>query len=83
MGLPSLILMTATNQSEVVKGLHLKKMAFSLGWWDVVHQDEISQSIRSVLKGMTQRVEMSHLSRQLVDGLGSERVLDFFQLHND
>ncbi len=75
MGLPGLILVTAENQRGVAAGLHERGAALSLGWWEEVFEQEISELLGMLMENVTKRTEMTQTGRQLVDGRGLERIL--------
>jgi UDP-2,4-diacetamido-2,4,6-trideoxy-beta-L-altropyranose hydrolase len=79
MGLPSIIFVLAGNQHEIAKGLHSVGSAINLGWYDQVTNDEIVHSIVSLLNSIQLRSHMSEVGRRLVNGEGTEKVLNALQ----
>ncbi len=82
MGLPNLVLVLANNQTGVAAELDEKGIARSLGRWEQVQDEEICQTLHSLLEDRKRRKEMSHRGRCLVDGKGAERVVAWLTKEN-
>ena len=79
MGLPSLLLVLAENQSKGADRLHAYGAALNLGHHSTVATQMISNSISELLRSKKQRVQLSCRGRELVDGAGASRVLGAMQ----
>jgi len=75
MGLPYLVLELADNQRAVAAGLDAAGVALRLGWHEQVSSQAIAGALVRLLMVKEVRAAMSHRGRQLVDGLGGERVV--------
>jgi UDP-2,4-diacetamido-2,4,6-trideoxy-beta-L-altropyranose hydrolase len=75
MGLPSLLLIQADNQSATVEGLTALGVAQSLGRSDHLSSDDIARHLRDVLETLEARAVMARRGPQIVDGDGVARVL--------
>ncbi len=75
MGLPSIVLVLADNQKEIVNKLSKLSAALNLGWHKDADCKKIEREISYLLYKTALRVEMTQLVRELVDGKGCIRVL--------
>jgi UDP-2,4-diacetamido-2,4,6-trideoxy-beta-L-altropyranose hydrolase len=75
MGLPSAIVTIADNQSAIAQQLGKMGLTLSLGWYEQQIVKKLSTVIADFLYALEQRRQMSEKGRNLVDGLGSERVV--------
>jgi UDP-2,4-diacetamido-2,4,6-trideoxy-beta-L-altropyranose hydrolase len=48
----------------------------SLGWYQQLSVNQLTTEIAKLLSDQKQRQQMSEKGKQLVDGLGSQRVID-------
>jgi UDP-2,4-diacetamido-2,4,6-trideoxy-beta-L-altropyranose hydrolase len=76
MGLPSVIITVAENQSAIAQQLGKMGITVSLGWYHYLTINQLSATIAKLLSDHRQRQQMSEKGRKLVDGLGSQRVID-------
>lgn len=76
MGLPSLLLVLADNQSSTAEGLNRAGVAKNLGRGSLISEDKITVSLMDLVGSSARRREMSEAGRQLVDGQGASRVVD-------
>lgn len=75
MGLPALVIILAKNQQAVAKGLEERGAVINLGWHHNLSPVRIAQALENSLLNAAKRKKMSEISRELVDGKGTERVL--------
>ena len=75
MGLPSLTLLTHDNHRVVVPGLARAGAVQNLGWITEITEEELTRRVCMVLEDWGLRCSMSVRGRELVDGLGVERVV--------
>jgi UDP-2,4-diacetamido-2,4,6-trideoxy-beta-L-altropyranose hydrolase len=75
MGLPSIALVLAENQWPLSEGLDAMGVVINLGWGGDISPHDIAQALTRLLVAEDRRREMANRGRQLVDGLGSGRVL--------
>jgi len=81
LGTPRLVVALAPNQEPVATALNELGAAINLGTYDSVTSSQIAHALRRLLEGATERQEMSHRARGLIDGEGADRVL--MQLKGD
>jgi len=75
MGVPCIVLVLAENQTKVAEGLDQAGIVINLGWFDRISESEIAGAVTSLLSANECRHRMSQEGQNLVDGLGSVRVL--------
>jgi UDP-2,4-diacetamido-2,4,6-trideoxy-beta-L-altropyranose hydrolase len=75
MGLPMLIIVVANNQESNAAMMHDLGVAENLGWYKNVSEELLVQSITSLLTSPQQRLKLSSKGREMIDGLGTERVI--------
>ena len=51
-------------------------VTISLGWYQQLTVDQLTTAVSELLSAQKQRQQMSEKGRQLVDGLGSQRVIN-------
>ena len=76
MGLPSVIITVAENQSAIAQQLGKMGVTISLGWYQQLTVNQLTTAILSLLSAQQKRQQMSEKGRQLVDGLGSQRIIE-------
>jgi RimJ/RimL family protein N-acetyltransferase len=74
MALPTLTVILADNQEPIATRLAEMGVTKNLGWHTALTTEKIGAVLSSLLDNQTVRQEMSHRGRNLVDGLGSQRV---------
>jgi UDP-2,4-diacetamido-2,4,6-trideoxy-beta-L-altropyranose hydrolase len=77
MGLPSLVIILADNQRLNAKDLAARGVALNLGWHESVSINEITQTLTQLLRSPEIRAAMSLRGKELVDGQGVARVLNY------
>ncbi len=75
LGVPAIVIATATNQIEVAKGLQQAGCAVNLGWHDDICSHSIADAIRNLADDFGRRELISSNQQKLVDGKGTRRVL--------
>jgi UDP-2,4-diacetamido-2,4,6-trideoxy-beta-L-altropyranose hydrolase len=75
MGLPSLIVIIASNQIRVAEKLAEIGAAVNLGWNHNLAGGGIQKTVEDLRVNCKTRESLSQISRQLVDGLGTARVI--------
>ncbi|HUK47082.1 MAG TPA: UDP-2,4-diacetamido-2,4,6-trideoxy-beta-L-altropyranose hydrolase [Terriglobales bacterium] len=78
-GVPMVLLDVAPNQTPVAKELHRQGCAVHLGTANQVEPAEIASAIETLLSSQNIRESLSQRCRQLVDGLGAQRVVAAMQ----
>ena len=76
MGLPAVVLVLAENQQGIADGLDRAGGVFNLGWYTEVSIAQLASILGGLLKNPGSRRQMSQRGRELVDGLGAERVVE-------
>lgn len=76
MGLPSLVMVVADNQSNVVKGLRDHRLAIDIGCNKDIRSEDITKSLNELINNHMKRREISEIGRRCVDGSGSARVVN-------
>jgi UDP-2,4-diacetamido-2,4,6-trideoxy-beta-L-altropyranose hydrolase len=79
MGLPSVIITVAENQSAIAQQLGKMGITISLGWHQQLTVHQLTTAVSELLSAQKQRQQMSEKGRQLVDGLGSQRVIEMMR----
>jgi UDP-2,4-diacetamido-2,4,6-trideoxy-beta-L-altropyranose hydrolase len=74
LGVPSLLMVLADNQFRNAKALDRFGIATSLGWHENLRPEEIAMAVAAHLADTEKLARMSERGRQLVDGMGAERV---------
>jgi UDP-2,4-diacetamido-2,4,6-trideoxy-beta-L-altropyranose hydrolase len=75
MGLPSLVQTLADNQRDIAAKIHEVGIGRSLGWHAAIPSDAIAMELSELLLDQSVRERMSRCGRDLVDGLGAQRVV--------
>jgi UDP-2,4-diacetamido-2,4,6-trideoxy-beta-L-altropyranose hydrolase len=75
MGLPTVIIVLSENQWSIGEGLHQAGISWNLGRYESVTEDQICQTLLSLISNEERRIEMSKQGRSLIDGRGPERVV--------
>jgi len=75
-GLPTIVGISASNQSGNVRGMCAAGAVVSVGSWKRAGVGRIAAAIESVARDADRRRRLSRAGRALVDGRGAERVLD-------
>jgi len=76
MGLPTMVLELAENQQGIAAGLDKAGVALNLGWHTKVSIAQIANRLSRLLKDCSLRLQMSQQGRILVDGMGSDKVVE-------
>jgi len=82
MGVPAFLIILASNQRPIAECLDTLGVVVNLGWFKDVAPTEMTQVMTQLLRAPRTRAEMSKHGRQLVDGMGSERVISALQRRN-
>lgn len=75
MGVPSVVVVLAENQSLIAKGLHAAGSSISLGWHGSLQEGLLQGIIENLINDQSLRMGMSRKARVLVDGNGAARVV--------
>lgn len=75
LGLPSILVDVADNQTPIAIEMERRGCALYAGSGNAVSPNELANMIENLLASSEVRESMSHHSRELVDGLGAERVV--------
>ena len=75
MGLPSIVIVIAANQTVVAAALDREGVTVNLGEHAQVSVEQIAAALQSVLADSGRRARMSRRGRVLVDGLGVDKVI--------
>jgi UDP-2,4-diacetamido-2,4,6-trideoxy-beta-L-altropyranose hydrolase len=76
LGLPAIVIVVAENQRFIAGHLADIGAAVNAGAAESIDCQSLAQMAADLLKNRDRRLEMSQLARQLVDGKGSERVIE-------
>ena len=79
MGLPTVVLVLAENQQGIAAGLGEAGVVLNLGWYAEASIAQVANTLAGLLEDRGLRRQMSQQGRELVDGLGSERVGEFLR----
>lgn len=75
MGLPSIVIVLAENQSMLGQGVHSAGLALNLGWYHNITASRMAKSLIPLLANASERKAMSQRGQTLIDGDGTDRVL--------
>jgi spore coat polysaccharide biosynthesis predicted glycosyltransferase SpsG len=75
LGLPAVLLDLANNQTPIAIEMHRRGCALHVGRATDLSQKELTAPVRDLLTSKELRTSFSSRCRQLVDGLGADRVL--------
>jgi len=75
MGLPSVIITVAENQSAIAQQLGKMGVTLRLGWYHELTVDQLTATISELLSAQKQRQKMSEKGSELVDGVGTQRII--------
>lgn len=75
MGVPMAAVILAENQRSLVEKLAQAGVAMNLGWYHALTENAIREAVGELAGATDRRKQMSIKGRQLVDGLGCERIL--------
>jgi UDP-2,4-diacetamido-2,4,6-trideoxy-beta-L-altropyranose hydrolase len=75
MGVPSLLVVLSENQRRLAEGLD-GKCSVNLGHEKYLERDKVAQAVEELICDRAKRKRMSHKGRELVDGLGADRVVN-------
>jgi len=76
MGLPSCIIIIADNQRQVGVALQQQGAAVNIGWFASADQEKLGQTLAELIRDKIRRNEISRRGQGIVDGKGSERVVE-------
>lgn len=74
MGLPSLLVIIAENQRGIAESLSQSGVAVNAGRSRELHGESLAGQLQALIESSSRREFMCNAARELVDGLGSERV---------
>ena len=76
MGLPALLIPLAANQEPLASGMDEAGAALDLGDWRMLSPETIGRELDRLAEDEQRRRTMSERGQALVDGLGSQRVVE-------
>jgi len=79
MGLPSIVVVLAENQSRIAESLQSKGIALNLGWHSSVRVSDMANAILQITSTPQLREKMRERGRLLVDGQGARRAVAFLR----
>lgn len=80
LGVPAILVVVAENQKFIARQLAQMGAAVNAGPAELIDCSALAQVTAELLENRDRRLNMSQSARQLVDGKGSERVLEMMQL---
>jgi len=81
MQLPAVLIATEHHQMPVIVALDEGGVALALGESENVSTEEVAAAIDGLVRDKRKRADMGRRGRQVVDGLGSERVAELLWTH--
>jgi len=75
MGVPTILVTVADNQRSNARACERLKFALNLGDLAHVSPVQLAAAVRELMTDPERRIRMTHSARNLVDGLGAERVV--------
>ena len=82
MGLPTAVLVLAENQKGIAAGLAEAGVVLNLGWYMEVSIAQVANTLLGLLEDPGLCRQMSQRGRELVDGLGTERVVKTLRMQS-
>jgi len=82
LGLPAIVIVVAENQRLIAGHLAEIGAAVNAGEAESIDCESLAKMAADLLENRDRRLEMSQLARQLVDGKGSERVVEMMPLRD-
>lgn len=79
MGVPAVVIAISRDQQGIAQAVGDRAVAHNLGWHTNVSADEIRQAVCMLLRDPKRRAAMSWAGRELVDGHGPKRVVEFLR----
>lgn len=79
MGLPSVLIVLADNQTGIAEGLDRTGFSYNSGWFEQVTDQAIAEMLSELLTDVALRRSIYKCGRELVDGKGAERVIHELQ----
>jgi UDP-2,4-diacetamido-2,4,6-trideoxy-beta-L-altropyranose hydrolase len=76
MGLPTVLIVMAENQTLIARSLNEKRIAYNLGWREMVNYNDIVKATSTLSIDYKQRFHMSQEAQKTVDGEGVKRILN-------
>lgn len=76
MSLPSVLIVTAQNQTRIADGLDNRNFAVNLGWLSQVSEKDLPKILSEILFDKERRCEMSKMGHEIVDGHGAARLVE-------
>lgn len=80
MGVPTVVIVTAENQQPIAKELDTQNIFKNLGWANQLSSEEIAKTLKFIIQNASLRSKMSESARNLVDGMGSDRILSHCEI---
>ena len=74
MGVPFAVIILAKNQERIAAGLDNAMAAINLGWYSSLTSDALTECLLNLIENKDKRMALSLNGKNLVDGLGIERV---------
>ncbi len=82
MGVPMLVMPIAINQLRVAEQLSKAGAATNLGWYKSLKASDVATKITELMSGRHIREDLSNCARNLVDGYGACRVIEYIRNGN-
>ena len=79
MGVPAVVIAISRDQLGIAEAVADRGVAHNLGWHTDVSEGGIRQAVRMLLRNPKRRAAMSWAGRELVDGHGPKRVVEFLR----
>ncbi len=76
LGVPNIIIVLVDNQIGVAKEFDKRGQSINLGWFEEVKECDIKKNVLELLNNLPKRKQMGQKGKELVDGLGVERVIN-------
>ena len=79
MGVPSIVIALSADQRGIAEGLAMRDIVVNLGWHATLTEERICDALLSLSNDHRRRSAMSERGRNLIDGRGAARVVEFLQ----
>jgi len=82
MGLPALLFVVGENQKDIAETMATMGLGINLGWNNRLSTYQIANALGELMNDFSFRLEMNRRGRDVVDGIGANRVVEFLRLQS-
>lgn len=75
-GVPALVIITASNQAPIARAINKAGLACNIGWFSNINFANLAEVLFFLMSSYKERLRMSSKARATVDGKGSKRIIE-------